>query len=457
MDKVKNIIIGFGKAGKTLAQDLGNKNESTILIEKDPKMYGGTCIAVACIPSKKLATLASQKRDRDDPVTYYREAIQEKKLLINQLTRLNYEKVQETQNVEVIDGVGSFVSANIVNIQLKDGTEKQVEAERIFISTGSTPIIPAIKGATIDGKRIHTSKTIMDDEVFPKDLTIIGDGLIGLEFASIYSQFGSNVTVISNRASSDFLNQLDEEVSKSVLERLKDLGVEFIFHADTKDIDAASENYLRISYKIENTIHEIKTDKVLIATGRKPNVEQLNLEAAGVILAENGSIQINKRLQTNKEHIYALGDVNGGPQQTYLSLDDYRIIRSQLSGDGSYDLSKRAFIPNTIFINPPLSTVGLSEEAAVESGFNTKVATIPVESIPKSKILGNITGLYKVIVDSDTKNVLGAVLFGEESHEVINIIATAMIGDLPYTVLKNQVYTHPTMAEALNDLFGALE
>lgn len=457
MNKVKNIIIGFGKAGKTLAQDLGSRGESTILIEKNPNMYGGTCIAVACIPSKKLATLAYRKRDSDDPVIYYKESIQEKKQFIDQLTQANYEKVQRTDNVEVIDGEASFVSETVIKISKKDGSEEFYEAERIFINTGSTPNIPPIKGIKIDGERVHTSKTIMDGEEFPERLTIIGDGPIGLEFASIYSQFGSKVTVLSKSDSSEFVSQLDEEDSMALLEVLRDMGIDFIFNANTTEIDMSQTNGLGLTYEVKDSTHEMKTDKVLVATGRRPNVEQLNLDDAGVILAENGSIQINKRLQTNKEHIYALGDVNGGPQQTYLSLDDYRIVRSQLYGDGSYDLSKRAFIPNTFFVNPPLSTVGLSEEAAKESGFKTKVSKIPVESIPKSKILGNTVGFYKVVVDADTDQIIGAVLFGEESHEVINIIATAMIGKLPYTVLRDQVYTHPTMAEALNNLFGAIE
>ena len=457
MDKVKNIIIGFGKAGKTLAQDLGSRGESTILIEKDPNMYGGTCIAVACIPTKKLATLASRKRETDNPAVYYKEAILEKKNLINQLTKANYNKVQGTANVEVIDGEASFESDKVIKVSKKDGSEIFYEAERIFINTGSTPNIPPIKGIKIDGKRIHTSKTIMDDEEFPKNLTIIGDGPIGLEFASIYAQFGSKVTVISKRDSSDFVNQFDQQTSMALLKVLQDMGIKFIFNANTTAINLTNNDELLLTYEVNNTTHEIKTDKLLVATGRRPNIEQLNLDDAGVLLAENGSIQINKRLQTNKNHIYALGDVNGGPQQTYLSLDDYRIVKSQLFEDGSYDLSKRAFIPTTIFINPPLSTVGLSEEAAKESGFSTRVGQIPVESIPRSKILGNTVGFYKVVVDAETDLILGAVLFGEESHEVINIIATAMKGKLPYRVLRDQVYTHPTMAEALNDLFGALE
>lgn len=456
MEQVKNIIIGFGKAGKTLAQDLGNRGESTILIEKDPKMYGGTCINVACIPSKKLAMLAYRKPVDVNNQEYYKKSILEKKELINKLNQANFNNVQNTDNVQVIDGEASFISENEVKVSLNSGDEAFYQGERIFINTGSVPNIPPIDGVRIDGKRIHTSRTLMDDEEFPERLIIIGDGPIGLEFASIYRQFGSEVTVISNNEETEFLNQFDNDVAEVVLNALKNMGVQFIFNGETREIDQTNHEFLVMNYEKESQLQSIQGDKVLIATGRRPNVEQLNLEAAGVILAENGSIQINKRLQTNQEHIYALGDVNGGPQQTYLSLDDYRIIRSHLFEDGSYDLSQRAFIPNATFINPTLSSVGLSEEAARESGYSIKVAKLPVESVPKAKILANTVGLYKAVVDADTDQILGAVLFGEDSHEVINIIATAMRGNMSYKMLADQVFTHPTMAEALNDLFDQI-
>lgn len=457
MKQVQNIIIGFGKAGKTLAVDLGTRGEETILIEKDPKMYGGTCINVACIPSKKLATLANQKPIDVEDAEYYKQSIQEKKELIQQLNQNNYKNVQETDNVEVIDGEASFIGTHEVRVALNNGGEETFWGERIFINTGSTPIIPTIEGLKIDGRRVHTSRTIMEDEEFPKRLTIIGDGNIGLEFASIYRQFGSEVTILSENAKENFLYQLDSDIADVVLQSLKDMGIQFKFRANTTKVSMSDSDNILLNVEQNNELFEIQTDKILVATGRRPNVEQLNLDDAGVILAENGSIQVDKRLQTNQKHIFALGDVNGGPQQTYLSLDDYRIVKNQLFGDKSYDLSQRYYVPAATFIHPPLSTVGLSEEVARDSGYNVKVATISVESIPKAKILSNTTGIYKAVVDGDTDRILGAALFGEESHEVINIIATAMKGKLTYKDLANQIFTHPTMAEALNDLFGNIE
>lgn len=456
MSRVKNVIIGFGKAGKTLAADLGNRGETTVLIEKDSKMYGGTCINVACIPSKKLADLAKKKPDNVDNAEYYTKSIQEKKELIAKLNEANYLNVQETENVEVIDGEASFISQNEIHVKLNNGEEITYEAGRIFINTGSTPNIPPIDGLKIDGEMIHTSETLMDDEEFPEKLTIIGDGFIGLEFASIYRQFGSKVQVISNNDREEFIKAIDYDVAKVVLEALENMGIEFTFNANTTKITNDMDS-LTLTYDQESRTEEIQTNKVLVAVGRRPNVKGLNLEAANVLLNEDGSIQVNKHLETTNKNIYAMGDVKGGAQHTYISLDDYRIVMSDLFDDGSYNLSERNNVPTTTFINPPLSTVGLSEELARGNGYDLKVATLPVESIPKAKLLGNTIGVYKAVIDANTDLILGTVLFGEESHEVINIISTAMKAELPYTILANQIFTHPTMAEALNDLYGNIE
>lgn len=456
MSRIKNIIIGFGKAGKTLAADLGHRGESTILIEKDPKMYGGSCINVACIPSKKLADLAKKKPDNVDNKEYYTQSIQEKKELIAKLNETNYLNIQETENVEVIDGEASFISQNEVHVKLNNGKEMTYEAERIFINTGSTPNIPLIDGLEVDGKMIHTSDTLMDDEEFPEKLAIIGDGFIGLEFASIYSQFGSKVQVISNSDREEFIKAIDYDVAKVVLEALENMGIEFIFNANTTKITNNMDS-LTLTYDQESQDKELQINKVLVAVGRRPNVEGLNLKAAKVVLNEDGSIQVNKHLETTTKDIYAMGDVKGGAQHTYISLDDYRIVMSDLFGDGSYNLSERNNVPTATFTNPPFSTVGLSEELARGNGYELKVATLPVESIPKAKLLGNTTGIYKAVIDADTDLILGTILFGEESHEVINIVSMAMKAELPYTMLANQIFTHPTMAEALNDLYGNLE
>ena len=451
--KVENIIIGFGKAGKTLANYLGNKGEKTILVEKSPNMYGGTCINVGCIPSKFLATAADRRSySQVNDEEYYQNAVINKKALIAKLNKANYDKVAMNSNVEVIDGLASFKDEHTVNIQMANGVE-EVSAERIFINTGAKPFIPSVEGLEV-GNRIHTSETLMNLEDFPKTLTILGSGFIGLEFAATYAKFGTKVTVIDK--AEKLLAREDDDVANAVFESYKSLGVEFIFGADTKHVEQ-DENTVTLSYEVNGETGKISSDVLLVATGRTPNTKELHLENAGVEVSERGFVNVNEHLQTNKPHIFAMGDVNGGPQFTYISLDDYRIVKSYLDGNGAYTRNDRQPIAFSAFLHPTYSRVGLSEKEARQAGYNIKVATLPVTAIPKAKILGNQTGIYKAIVDADTNQILGTVLFGEESHEVINIVVTAMIAKQPYTALANQIFTHPTMAEALNDLFGLIK
>ena len=456
MEKVKNIIIGFGKAGKTLAQEFNTRQEKTIVVEKDPKMYGGTCINVACIPSKKLALLAQEKPEDVDDKAYYKTAVQEKSELISRLNETNYHNVQENEFVEVIDGLATFVSEDLVKISFNDGGQEIYEAERIIINTGSRPNIPDIEGLTIDGEKIHTSETLMEDEDLPDHLTILGDGYIGLEFASMFTLFGSKVTVLSHNSEADFLENEDVDVAETVLETLRNLDIEFIFNAKLNHVEK-NEQQLDLSYEQNNEVVSIQTDKLLVAVGRHANLADLNLDSAGVYVAENETIQVNKHLETNIENIFAVGDVNGGPQHTYLSLDDYRIVKSELFEDGSYTLAERENVPNTTFIYPPLSTVGLTERRAKEEGYKVKISTLTVSQIPKAKIFNHPVGLYKAVIDVKTNRLLGAALFAEDSHEVINILSLAIKAELTAKDLANQIFTHPSMAEALNDLFKEFE
>ena len=451
---VKNIIIGFGKAGKTLAGYLGSIGEDTILIEKSKEMYGGTCINVGCIPSKKLATKALRKQDsNEDASSYYTKSVQEKKALIAALNTANYNKVDSVEKTQIIDGTARFVDEHTVAVETAEG-EKLFKADRIFINTGATPFVPPVEGLTIGGA-IHTSETIMNLEEYPESLVIIGSGFIGLEFAATYAQFGTKVTVID--VTEAFLPREDEDVAQAVKEQLEALGVTFNLGVQLKAVHQEGGKAVVEATTGEGAPVAFTADAVLVATGRRANVQGLDLDKAGVELTERGTIKVNEFLQTNVPHIFAMGDVNGGPQFTFVSLDDFRIVKRFLAGDTTYSTKQRAKFPTATFINPPLASVGLNEKQAKEAGIEVKVAKLPAMAIPKAKILGNQVGFYKVLVDASTNQIVGATLFAEEAHEVINIIATAMNANLPYTVLRDQIYTHPTMAEALNDVFGLIK
>ena len=451
---VKNIIIGFGKAGKTLAGYLGSIGEDTILIEKSKEMYGGTCINVGCIPSKKLATKALRKQySNEDASNYYTKSVQEKKALIAALNTANYNKVDSVEKTQIIDGTARFVDDHTVAVDTAEG-EKLFKADRIFINTGATPFVPPVEGLTIGGA-IHTSETIMNLEEYPESLVIIGSGFIGLEFAATYAQFGTKVTVID--VTEAFLPREDEDVAQAVKEQLEALGVTFNLGVQLKAVHQEGGKAVVEATTGEGAPVAFTTDAVLVATGRRANVQGLDLDKAGVELTERGAIKVNEFLQTNVPHIFAMGDVNGGPQFTFVSLDDFRIVKRFLAGDTTYSTKQRAKFPTATFINPPLASVGLNEKQAKEAGIEVKVAKLPAMAIPKAKIIGNQVGFYKVLVDASNNQIVGATLFAEEAHEVINIIATAMNANLPYTVLRAQIFTHPTMAEALNDVFGMIQ
>ena len=294
----------------------------------------------------------------------------------------------------------------------------------------------------------------MNLEEFPRSLAISGSGFIGLEFAASYAKFGTKVTIIDR--GSKVLPREDEDVANAVFEAYKGLGIEFIFDANIEKVEQ-DESEVKISYSSKGEARELSAEAFLVATGRKANVEGLNLEAAGIETSERGFINVNEHLQTNKPHIFAMGDINGGPQFTYVSLDDFRIVKSFLESNGSYTRENRQPIAFSAFLHPTFSKVGLGENEAIKAGYKIKVASLPVSAIPKAKILGDQTGLYKAIVDADTDKILGVVLYGEESHEVINTVVSTMLANQPYTVLANQIFTHPTMAEALNDLFGLIK
>ena len=457
MEKYDAVIIGFGKGGKTLAGFLAGKGQNVALVEKSDKMYGGTCINVGCIPSKKLVNSTKVLKDKglssiEDKEKFYTESIENKNTLIGALRGKNYEMLASKENITVYDGIGSFVSKNVVNVE-NNGENVQIEGEKIFINTGAATIIPNIKGLK-ESNYVYTSTSIMELKELPKKLTIIGAGYIGLEFASMYSEFGSEVTVID--VGDRLMPREDEEIAERVKAILEAKGIKFLLKSKIEEIsDRNDKGYVKISG--ENGESEVESDAILVAIGRKPNTEGLNLEAAGVKTDERGAVAVDETLKTTADNIWAMGDVKGGLQFTYISLDDFRIIRDNVYGNGSRTINDRNVIPYSVFINPPLSRVGMTEKEAVEKGYEVKTGRLEAMAIPKGKIEGVTDGLLKTVVDAKTDKILGCTLLCNTSHEMINVVAAAIKAEQKYTFLKDMIFTHPTMSEALNDLFGSVK
>ena len=453
MRQVDAAVIGFGKGGKTLAGALAAAGKTVALVEKSPKMYGGTCINVACIPTKSLvhsaALSAAQGGTFSERAARYATAIDEKDRVTSLLRGKNYRKLADLPNVEVVDGSASFADATHLTVAKPDGTRETIEAAQAFINTGARPFVPPIPG--VDGPRVHVSETLLDVRTLPERLVIIGGGYIGMEFASMYANFGSQVTVVQNEDA--FLPREDAEIAAAVLDSVEGRGIRVIRGAGVRRIDDEADQAV-VTVEISGAEERLPADAVLVATGRRPNVDGLNLEAAGVELTERGAVRTDEHLRTTAPNIWALGDVAGGLQFTYISLDDSRIVKADVLGDGARTTANRGTVPYSVFLDPPLSRAGMTEQEARAAGFDVKVAKLPAAAIPKAQLLQKPTGLLKAVVDAGTGRILGAHLFCEESYEMINTIKLAMDAGLPYQVLRDAVYTHPTMSEAFNDLFA---
>ncbi|WP_039969468.1 FAD-dependent oxidoreductase [Selenomonas artemidis] len=449
---VQNLIIGFGKAGKTLAGFLAKRGEKTALVERSKQRYGGTCINVACIPSKSLeysARLsAAEGGSFEEKARRYAAAIAEKRRLTAMLRQKNYDKVAST-GADILDGEARFIDAHTVCVTADDGTETQVHAGRIFINTGALPITPAIPGAA-ESTRCHTSETMMELDTLPRRLVIIGGGYIGLEFASYYANFGSEVTVVQHGA--DFIPREDAEVAARVKASLKARSITVLTDAAPQRIE---DNAAETTVVVQTSVGEqsISADAVLLATGRKPNTEGLELAAAGIDVTPRGAVAVDAHLQTNVPHIWAMGDVTGGLQFTYISLDDFRIVRDQLAGAGARTTENRGAVPYTVFLDPPLSRVGMTEDEARAAGYDVRVLKLEAAAVPKAQVLRNPVGLLKAIVDTKTDKVLGAHFFCPGSEEMINLMKLAIDAGITAHTLGQSIYNHPTMSEALNDLF----
>ena len=450
------IIIGFGKGGKTLAAEFAKRGQKVAIIERSDKMYGGTCINIGCIPTKTLvhqAKMASALKDAtfEERSEFYRNAVSVKESVTSALRNKNYHNLADNPNVTVYTGIGSFVSADVVAV--RTATEEiRLTSKQIIINTGAETVIPPIEGVA-GNPFVYTSTSIMELADLPRRLVIIGGGYIGLEFASMYASFGSQVTVLESYP--ELIAREDRDIAASVKETLEKKGIVFRMNAKVQSVNRVEDKAI-VTFADSQTseVFVLEADAVLLATGRRPNTKDLNLEVAGVEVDVRGAIIVDDYLKTTNPNIRAVGDVKGGLQFTYISLDDYRIVREDLFGDKERRTGDRNPVSYSVFIDPPLSRVGLNEEEARRQNRDIIVKKLPVMAIPRAKTLGETDGLLKAIIDKNTGKILGCVLFAPDSGEVINTVAVAMKTGQDYTFLRDFIFTHPSMSEALNDLFS---
>ncbi|GCE21138.1 hypothetical protein KDK_49380 [Dictyobacter kobayashii] len=329
----------------------------------------------------------------------------------------------------------------------------KIQAENIIINTGTKPYVPRLPGLE-ESQRVYDSTTLMQLKHLPRHLIVIGSGYVGLEFASIYRAFGAEVTVLEQNGT--FLAAQDRDIADAVYQTMQHQGIVFHFHAKVRQIqDEADRTFVEYTNEQGQT-HRLAGDAVLVAVGRAAVTDELNLEKADVETNERGFVKVDEYLRTTIPHIWAIGDVNGGPQFTYISLDDFRIVRDQLYGKNQRSTHTRQHVPYSIFITPTLSHVGLSEEEAIHQGYEIKVGKLPAAASTRAQMMQEPTGLLKAIVDARTNKILGCTLYSAESNEVINTVAISMHADMGYQVLRDNIFTHPSVSEILNDLFGLI-
>ncbi|WP_182353120.1 dihydrolipoyl dehydrogenase family protein [Flaviflexus huanghaiensis] len=446
-------VIGWGKGGKTIARALAHAGKNVAMIERSPDMYGGACINVACVPTKALIHSAEIRAEHTFDREYFDQSVEQRDSLTAAMRGTNYSMLADLETVTVINGTARFTGPHSLIVEAGDDSLK-VTAETIVIDTGSVPRLPDVAGAELGG-RFHTSITLQHAPL-PEHLIIVGGGYIGVEFASMFAQYGSEVTVLDKNPRP--LHREDWDVSAEVFDALTDAGVRLVSGATVlrlcKESDCAAVQYLW-----NNQEQTVRGDAVLIALGRRPDTDGLDLAAAGIETTATGAVKVNEHLETSVPGVYAVGDVNGGPQFTYISLDDGRIVLDRLNGAGTRSTSDRTAVPSTIFTTPPFSKVGMTVEEARAQGHTVKIAVkkvADIASMPWPKIVGNPRGIMKIVVDEATGLILGAALVHVDSQEVINLIALAMRHGVTASELRDTIYTHPSSTEALNEVLAGI-
>lgn len=449
------VVIGAGQAGGPLSTDMAVSGRSVAIIER--AHAGGTCINEGCMPTKamvasaRVASLARRGREygvRTGSVAVdLAEVRARKRGVVERMQAGSRASIEWPANVEYIDGEATFTGPKQVRIAMADGATREIEAtEWVFINSGARPTIPMVPG--IDTVPFLDSTSIMELDVVPEHLIVLGGGPIGLEYAQMFRRFGSEVTLINH--GSRLLSREDADVSEAMAEMLRGDGIEVLLNTDVTGMRMADGGPV-LNITTNGDVRETAASHLLIAIGRTLNTDRLNLSATGVELGKDGEILVNDRLESSAEGIFALGDVHGGPAFTHMSYDDYRIVRDNLLRDGNRTRDDRP-TPYVIFTDPEMARVGLNETQATEQGVAFRVAKMGMHSVARAILSLETTGFIKVLISSQTDEILGATVFGVEGGELMTMFQLAMMGGITAADLGEMIIAHPTLAESINNV-----
>lgn len=455
MKTLDAIIIGSGQAGPPLAQKLAAAGRRTALIEK--RFVGGTCVNDGCTPTKTMIAAArlsylSRKAQAfgipSDPSRLSFPAVMQKKNEVVDSSRSGLERsLQKTANIEVIYGTARFTGPKTVTVN-----GETLTAEHIFINTGARPAIPGIPGLAEAG--YLTSTTILDLEEIPVHLAILGSGYIAMELGQMFRRFGSRVTLLERNAAP--LNNEDDDVAAAIVQVLEEENVTFLTNAAVNKVSRKLDGTTELTLMHDGEEKHITCSHLLVAAGRAPNTEELDLSAAGVKTGPGGHIEVNDRLETSAPGVYALGDVKGGPAFTHISYNDHLIVARNILENQALTIKDR-LTPYCMFTDPELGRIGLTEKEALKQGFTIKVAHLPLSKVARGIETGETRGLMKAVINADNKQILGAAILSVSGGEIMSVLQMAMMGRITYEQLRDNVFAHPTFSESLNNLFLSLD
>ena len=461
VDRFDAIVLGAGQAGPSLATALAGNGRKTAIVERE--YVGGSCINYGCTPTKtmvasaRVAYLARRAADygvRTGDVSVDMPRVRERKrAIVESFRNGSQQRLEGKDNLDLIFGEARFTGPRSVEVRLRDGGTSRLEADLIFINTGTRPAFPPIEG--LDSVPALDNASIMELDAVPEHLIVLGGGYIGLEFGQMFRRFGAEVTIIE--AGPQVLPREDPDIAAEIARIIREDGIDVRLETRAERFSKARSGRIEVEIGSDpRRTGRLEGTHLLVAVGRRPNSDALNLESAGIELDKRGYVPVDDRLETVTPGVYALGDINGGPAQTHVAYDDYRIVKSNLV-DGGNASRKDRLIPYTVFIDPQLGRVGLTETEARRLGREMLIAKIPMERVARALELDEARGVMKAVIDRRSDQILGAAVLGIEGGEVVAALQTAMWGKLPYTVLRDGIFAHPTLAEAFNTLFGSAE
>ena len=450
------LVIGSGEAGKYIAWTMAKAGHRAAVVER--KYVGGSCPNIACLPSKniihsaKVASLAGRASEfgvDTGPARIDMKAVQRRKRkMVEDLISVHRNRYEES-GAELVMGEARFVSPRTLSVSLNGGGARMLTAERVILNVGTRAAVPAVPGLADSNPMTHIEA--LDLERLPEHLVVLGGGYVGLELAQAFRRLGSRVTVIE--MGPQLAGREDPDVSGAILELFEDERVEVLLDTAMTRIEGRSGEKVRVSVEGPNGESVIEATDVLVAAGRNPNTDDMGLEHAGVELDERGFIKVNDRLETTAPGVWAVGDCAGNQQFTHVAFDDFRIVRDNLLHGGDRSTRDRV-VPYVMFTDPELARVGLNETEARTRGVDYRLARLPMKAVLRTRTISEPRGFIKMLIDTESDRILGLTVFGAEASELMAVVQTAMLGGLPYTMLRDGIFTHPTTAEGLTILLA---